>query len=166
MRTLGRRTRPVASAVVLSSTNRLPLAPSIDIWVLDHQLGDVVGAPIDMVLSPHRAVQPDVAYVSKARRSIIEHAIMGAADLVAEIISPGGRHRDRIDKKDLYEQHGIQEYWLIDPEPGTVEVLFLDAGQYKLVMRCARGEVASSRLLPGFEVTVEKLFESGTGDGS
>src|SRR5438445_8163669 len=59
----------------------------LDEWVDQRDLGEVVGAPIDMVLSPHRVVQPDVAFIAKARLSIIQRAIVGPADLVAEVIS-------------------------------------------------------------------------------
>jgi Uma2 family endonuclease len=127
-------------------------------FVRNQQLGDVVTAPIDMVLSPHRTVQPDVAFISKDRLNIIQNVIMGPVDLVAEVISLGGRHRDRIEKRDLYEQYGIKEYWIIDPEPQTVDVLFLERGQYQLAMRRGRGEIAASHLLPGFEVVVTDLF--------
>ena len=48
---------------------------------------------------------------------------MGPADLVAEVVSLGGRTRDRIEKRDLHEQHGVKDSWIIDPEAGTVEVL-------------------------------------------
>jgi Uma2 family endonuclease len=127
-------------------------------WVEANKLGEVVGAPVDMVLSPHRAVQPDVAFVSRERLGIIQRAIMGPADLIAEVVSLGGRNRDRIEKRDLYEQHGVKEYWMIDPEPETVEVLTLVNGRYELVKRSLPGETASSRLLPGFEVSVSYLF--------
>ncbi len=127
-------------------------------FVSHHGLGKVAGALIDMVLSPHRAVQPDVAYIAKERLDIIQRVIMGPADLVAEVISPGGRNRDRIEKRDLYEQYGIKEYWMIDPEAETVEVLFRQGGQYQLSMRRGKGEQAASSLLPGFEVSVDHLF--------
>jgi Uma2 family endonuclease len=84
--------------------------------------------------------------------------LRGAADLVAEVISPGSRRRDRIDKRDLYEQHGVREYWLIDSEAGTVEVLHLESGVYKLAGRWRPGEIAQSPLLKGFEVAVDSLF--------
>lgn len=127
-------------------------------WVVPHNLGKVIGAPIDMVLSSHRAVQPDVAFIAKDRLAIIQRVIMGPADLVAEIVSLQGRSRDRIEKRDLYEQHGVKEYWIIDPEAQTVEVLALISGRYELVQRSLPGETASSRLLPGFEVPVGDLF--------
>jgi len=127
-------------------------------WATAHNLGKVIGAPIDMVLSPHRAVQPDVAFIAKDRLAIIQRVIMGPADLVAEIVSLQGRSRDRIEKRDLYEQHGVKEYWIIDPEARTVEVLALAHGRYELVQRSHPGETAASRLLAGFEVSAAELF--------
>lgn len=127
-------------------------------WVQPRNLGKVVSAPIDMVLSPHRVVQPDVAFVAQERLGIVERVIMGPADLVAEVISLGGRNRDRIEKRDLYEQYGIHEYWIIDPESQTVEVLTLEQDRYELVMRCSCDRAGRSRLLPGFEIGVGWLF--------
>jgi Uma2 family endonuclease len=83
---------------------------------------------------------------------------MGAADLVAEVISPESRRRDRIDKRDLYEQHGVLEYWLIDPEAETIEVLHLSGGEYQLAGRWGPGGQAQSRLLEGFTVSVSELL--------
>jgi len=128
-------------------------------WVSKRQLGEVVTGPIDMVLSPHRVMQPDVAFISKDRLSIVTRAINGPVDLAVEIISLGGRNRDRIEKRDLYEQHGVQEYWLIDPEAQTVEVFYLENGRYELHGRCTPGQSATSRLLPGFEMSVSALFQ-------
>ncbi len=134
------------------------LYKALDAWVERHHLGDTALAPIDMVLSTRRATQPDVVFISNERLGIIKERIMGAADLVAEVISPGSRRRDRIDKRDLYEQHGVREYWLIDPEAKTVEVLCLESGTYQLAGRWLPGERARSRLLQGFEVPVSPLF--------
>ena len=127
-------------------------------WVSKRKLGKVVAGPIDMVLSPHRVTQPDVAFISQDRLGIITRTINGPADLAAEIISLGNRNRDRIEKRDLYEQYGVKEYWLIDPEAQTVEVLHLESGRYQLFMRGTPGKVAASKLLPGFETQVAALF--------
>ena len=61
-------------------------------WVSQRNLGKVVTGPIDMVLSPHRVTQPDVVFTK---------AINGPVDLAGEVISLGGRNRDRIDKGPL-----------------------------------------------------------------
>ncbi len=130
----------------------------LDAWVAGRGLGEAAIAPLDMVLAPHRATQPDVIFISKDRLGIIQGSVMGAADLVAEVISPESRRRDRIDKRDLYEQHGVREYWLIDPEAGTVEVLHLEAGEFQLAGRWRPDEQARSRLLEGFAVRVSDLL--------
>jgi Uma2 family endonuclease len=52
----------------------------------------------------------------------------------------------------------VREYWLIDPEAGTVEVLFLESATYRLVGRWHSGERARSHLLVGFEVAVSPLL--------
>jgi Uma2 family endonuclease len=127
-------------------------------WVSQRKVGKVIASPIDMVLSPHRTVQPDVAYIAKDRLAIIQDVIRGSADLVAEVVSLGGRNRDRIEKRDLYEQHGIKEYWIIDPEPETVDLLALVNSRYELVTRGGPRQAVASRLLPGFEVSVDHLF--------
>jgi Uma2 family endonuclease len=128
-------------------------------WVARHDLGEVYAAPLDMVLSPHCVMQPDVAFVARDRLDVARRAIEGPADLVAEVISLGGRERDRIRKRDLYEQHGVKEYWIIDPEPRTIEVLVLDTAGYRRTGCFRSGDHASSRLLPGFEAAVDELFE-------
>jgi Uma2 family endonuclease len=131
----------------------------LDEFVGNHALGEVVGAPIDMVLSPRRSVQPDVVFIAKEHLDIVRDTIRGPADLVVEIISPGGRHRDRIEKRDLYEQYGVAEYWIIDPEAATVEVLRLNPDkQYALAGRYRLGEIACSSLLQGFEIPVSYIF--------
>jgi Uma2 family endonuclease len=129
-------------------------------WVRPRRLGRTCAAPVDMVLAPRRAVQPDVVFIATARAAIVDDTINGPADLVAEVISPESRRRDRFDKKDLYEQHGVREYWLIDPEGPTVEVYYLTRGEYQLVGRWHPGETATSRLLEKFTVPVTELFNA------
>jgi Uma2 family endonuclease len=107
----------------------------LDAWVEQYRLGKTGIAPLDIILTQRRVVQPDLFFVSNERRGILTDRLRGAPDLVVEVLSPGTRRRDRLDKRDLYEQHGVKEYWLIDPEALTVEVLFLERGEYQLVGR-------------------------------
>ena len=72
--------------------------------------------PTDVLLSDHDVVQPDLIFVSRERKHVITDAnIQGAPDLVVEILSPSTASRDWRDKLDLYERHGVAEYWLVDP---------------------------------------------------
>ena len=76
----------------------------LDAAVEHRQCGKTGIAPLDMILTPHRATQPDFLFVANERLGIIKDRVEGAADLVAEVISADSRKRDRIDKRDLYEK--------------------------------------------------------------
>jgi Uma2 family endonuclease len=130
----------------------------LDAWATRKQAGKTIAAPVDMVLSPRRAVQPDVLFIARERLGIVQQCVRGPADLVAEVLSPASRRRDRIEKRDLYEQHGVREYWMLDPEAGTIEVLALESGEYRLAGRWREGETARSQLLEGFAARVDSVF--------
>ena len=86
--------------------------------------GEVFYAPV-LVEFPGTGdrVQPDILFVSSERRGIIgEKAVLGAPDLVVEILSPSTAHRDRGIKLDLYAQRGVREYWIVDPVEDVVDV--------------------------------------------
>jgi Uma2 family endonuclease len=55
----------------------------------------------------------------------------------------------------------VREYWLVNPDAGTVEVFSLESGTYRLVGRWHPGERARSKLIKGFEVPVSALFGEG-----
>lgn len=120
-------------------------------------LGRVFTSPLDVVLGPRRVVQPDVLFIARERLGIIGDHIAGAPDLAAEVISPGSWRRDRVDKKALYEQAGVKEYWILDPDAQTIEVFALVKGAFQLHSRAEETESARSKLLPGFKVSFNEL---------
>jgi len=66
-----------------------------------HPVGEVIGFPLDVILSKHDVVEPDLLYVAKERRdSIFKDWARGAPDLVVEIGSPSTRRRDADDAAD------------------------------------------------------------------
>ncbi len=68
-------------------------------------------------------VQPDLLFISHARRAIIgEKQVTGAPDLIVEILSPSTAHRDRGIKLDLYARCGVRQYWIVDPVEDVVDV--------------------------------------------
>lgn len=117
-------------------------------------------APMDVRLSDDTVVQPDVLYVSAERTDRIkEDEIEGAPDLVIEVVSPSTSHVDTFDKKQLYETHGVREYWIVDPDTETVEVYTPGDDGYALHQRHVETGTVSSALLSTLEVDVPALFE-------
>ena len=91
--------------------------------LMDTGRGEVLCAPL-LVQFPgtEDRVQPDLLFVSNERRSIIgEKQVLGAPDLVVEILSPSTAHRDRGVKLDLYARHGVPQYWIADPVKDAVD---------------------------------------------
>lgn len=133
------------------------LARHLEDFVLAKEAGAVFVSPLDVVLSQHRVIQPDVFFISNANREIIQDRIRGVPDLAVEVISRGSWKRDRVEKKALYEQVGIAEYWIVDPESRSIEVFALAKGVYQLHSRAVDAEVAKSKLLAGFKVSFGQL---------
>lgn len=135
----------------------LRIARLLEDFVLPRQLGEVFVSPLDVVFSPRRVVQPDVIFVSQANGRIIQDRIHGAPDLLVEVISEGTGRRDRIEKKALYEQFRVAEYWMVDPEARTIEVFALTQGADQLHARGEGAETVSSRVLPGFSLAFSQI---------
>ena len=68
-----------------------------------------------------------------ARDIITPDNVQGAPDLVVEILSPATAERDRTVKLDLYAQHGVKEYWIVDPDAKTSMVLLRGEGGFEVV---------------------------------
>jgi Uma2 family endonuclease len=92
-------------------------------FVQHHKLGIVKHDPFQMRTGPDLPGRaPDIFYVSKRNRRRVQRTFLdGPADLVIEIISPDSRTIDRVEKFREYEQGGVREYWLIDPERRRAE---------------------------------------------
>ena len=87
-------------------------------------------APMDCHLPDGSVLQPDVLYVAPKRVNIVERWVMGAPDLVVEVLSPGTRRFDRSKKMTAYGRNGVREAWLVDPDSLTVIVFTNDGGQW------------------------------------
>ena len=121
--------------------------------------GQVLPAPVDVELAATIVVQPDVVVVLPARAAIItSQRLVGAPDLVVEVISPGTAGYDRREKQDAYARAGVAEYWLVDPYAETVEVLTLAQEHYHSLGVFAEDVVLPTQILPSFPVLVTQLF--------
>lgn len=130
-------------------------------WVEERQLGEVLYAPVDVVLSAHDVVQPDLFYVSKQRARILtEKNVQGAPDLVIEILSPRTRRTDEGIKLERYERLGVDEYWMLNPDLATAKIYRRDGNRFVLAaeLSAAAGDVLATPLLPGFEIPLAEIF--------
>ncbi|MBI2061809.1 MAG: Uma2 family endonuclease [Nitrospirae bacterium] len=120
--------------------------------------GVVFFSPIDVYLSDEDVVQPDVLAVEKNRVKIIqEKYVRGAPDIVVEIISPEHSERDRVAKKKLYFKYGVKEYWIVDPEARSIEVLVWENAGYNLKGSFTTG-TANSSVFPSLSVNHSDIF--------
>ena len=96
--------------------------------------------------------EPDLFFVRHTNPAVLNtYYLAGPADLIVEIASLESRARDRGEKFYEYEQAGIKEYWLIDPDREQAEFYRLDArGIYELVR--LEHSVFESEVLPGLRL--------------
>ena len=107
---------------------------AIDRKVVMGNLGETYFAPIDVYLNNKNVYQPDILFISEERKHLIDRkGIVGAPDLIIEILSGGNASYDRGAKKDVYEKTGVKEYWMINPTSKRCEGFILKDGKFKAV---------------------------------
>jgi Uma2 family endonuclease len=123
-------------------------------------LGSILDAPYDVVLSRYDVLQPDVLFVTTARKQVIgEKNIQGAPDLVVEVLSPSTEERDRVAKAKRYALFGVREMWLADPDAKTIEVFVNSAEGFRRTALYGEADTArSATVLPGLGFPVAPVF--------
>ncbi len=124
--------------------------------------GRVFLSPVDVVLSFHDIVVPDLIFIAGDQTGIMtEKNIQGAPALVVEVLSKSTRKRDTQIKRRLFEQVGVREYWLVDPELDTVQV-FRPTAEGRLArveeLTAEDGGTLATPLLPGCGIDIRALF--------
>jgi len=135
---------------------------ALDDYAAKNHSGEMLHAPLDVVLDDNNAYQPDIIFIKKERSFILdtkEEVVRGAPDLVIEILSPSTASEDKGRKKDNYEIHGVREYWLVEPRNKSVEVYALEDDRYRLVAYLEAAGIVKSRVLEGFELEISQIFE-------
>ena len=120
-------------------------------YVDRHRLGELFREEVAVRLSSRNAFQPDLAFYRAERRRLIqENHVEGPPDLVVEVLSPRTADRDIGPKFAEYEQHGVIEYWVLDPE--TLAHRFYRRDGELLVEYAEGAAKIESRVVPGFFV--------------
>ena len=144
------------------------ISQNIEFLLVQHaratRCGRVLDAPVDVVLlgesSRRDVVQPDIVFICSARAGIVTAAeVTGAPDLVVEVLSRSSEERDRGYKKTLYERNGVREYWIVDAEQESIEVLCLGAAGFEAPTRYRPGDELVSTVLPDLRVPLVEVFK-------
>lgn len=133
----------------------------LDLYFEEHGGGEVFSNPYDVVLSDETTLEPDLLVVLAERASIVrEKRVHGAPNITMEILSEGSRRRDQGSKRRLYEEHGVDEYWIVDPAIDAVKLYRRNGEAFGLAgeLSAAEGDAITSPLLPGFALDLRKVF--------
>jgi len=127
----------------------------------EHAAGGLMfRAPLDIVLSEHNVVQPDVVFFRKERRHLIDMmaATRAAPDLVVEVLSRSTEARDRGRKMRLLARFGVPEYWIVDPVKNTFEIYVLRGSAYERVAALGEHDDVTSPTLPDLTFRAGRVF--------
>ncbi len=122
-------------------------------------------APLDVYLihpgenwkETKNVVQPDLCVICDSAK-IEEKGCIGAPDLVVEILSPSTAAKDVGKKRDLYEEYGVKELWIVHPTDGTILIHVLENGKYRLLPLFAKGQVLKSATFPDLQFNLDEVF--------
>jgi len=138
---------------------------------LIHKNCEVYHAPSDVRFPKDRksiddklvytVLQPDL-YVVCDLSKLDDRGCLGAPDLIIEIISPKNSKRDLKDKFEIYQEHGVREYWIVSPNDETVNVFFLDeSGKFQFVGMYAEDDKIPVNIFNGdLKVDLTEVFTS------
>ncbi len=126
----------------------------------DQGVGEVLPAPMDVVLDYDNAlvVQPDLLFVSNARRDIITDRVYGAPDVVVEVLSPHPRIGKLDERVAWFARYGVRECWIADAVRKEVTVLtFSDSRIVKRSVAKGAGNIETD-VLDGIQLTPSSVF--------
>ena len=131
----------------------------IDTYVVEKDLG-FVGIEKILIKLTRNDYEPDVCYFKKTKAKKFKKGqkFFPPPDLVVEVLSKGTEKRDRGIKYQDYEKHGVQEYWIIDPNSEMVEQYYLAKGKYTLILKSNSGEL-QCRIIKGLSIPVKAIFD-------
>jgi Uma2 family endonuclease len=132
-------------------------------FVRTRGLGLVLGSSAGYDLPSGDTVEPDISFISAARLVAGPAPQSGkfiriVPNLVVEILSPATAQKDRTEKKILYAENGVEEYWLVDSKRRAITVYLLSGKRFgRGTVYTARAPLRS-RVLAGFTLPVSEVF--------
>ena len=127
------------------------------------QLCRVFVAPFDVRLQiknekkDETVVQPDLCIVCDENK-LDDKGCNGSPDLMVEIISPNNSKHDIHTKFNLYQEAGVQEYWIVDPTDKLILIYTLIDQKYIGLPPLALGDNIKSPLFPNMKIALDDVF--------
>ena len=98
------------------------LCATLQSYLATHDLGEALPAPFEVEFTEDSAVQPDViVMLPPQQQRLTAQRLYGPPALVIEIVSYSSKRTDRLQKRQLYQEEGVAEYWVVDLEQRHVE---------------------------------------------
>jgi Uma2 family endonuclease len=148
---------PVASEHEMASFN---LAQLMNLYVQKHDLGRVTHEKALISLT-RNDYEPDICFFDATKAAAIKPRQMKfpAPDLIVEVLSPSTERIDRTTKFEDYADHGVGEYWIVDPAKRTIEQYLLSGDQYELEFKGRTGRI-KCKVIDGLDLPVRAVFDS------
>lgn len=131
----------------------------LDVFVKKHRLGTITGAETGFQIGhdPDTVRAPDVGFVRADRvpSGPTPGFFQGAPDLAVEVLSPGDRAGEVLDKVQQWLDAGCQVVWLIDPQRRTAAIY---RAREHTVLHNKDDELPGGDLLPGFRLRLADIF--------
>lgn len=124
-----------------------------------HMAGEVLLAPLDVVLDRERAlvVQPDLLVVTSNSACVVDDRVWGPPDVAIEVLSPMPRVGDLRNRLQWFATYGVRECWLVQQVEKWIEVIRFGDGDVVSRRRYARHEPIDSGVLPAFRESYDAI---------
>ncbi|MGI8542514.1 MAG: Uma2 family endonuclease [Aridibacter sp.] len=131
----------------------------LDTFVIKNDLG-YVGVEKILISLTRNDYEPDVCFFKKDKSKDFDRRKMQfpAPDFVVEVLSPSTEIHDREIKFQDYAAHGVEEYWIVDPEAETIEQYVLRDEEYELLLKSGNGEIQSVAV-EHFTIPIRSIFD-------
>jgi Uma2 family endonuclease len=108
----------------------------------------------------HTVLQPDLCVICNPDL-LDKQGCNGAPDWIIEILFKGNSKREMQIKYQLYQESGVQEYWLVYPEQQAIHQFVLDdKACYQLKRMAAADDIVTPFLFPDLAVDLTEVFEN------
>jgi Uma2 family endonuclease len=125
-----------------------------------YKLGTILGSRTLVPIETYTGRLPDILFVQKERESIIEEKrLIGAPDLVIEILSPSDRKAKIMQRQSNYQQIGVKEFWIIDQPHKQIRPFIFDDANKVFTQMPLNGSILRSTVLKGFWINVDWLWK-------